>query len=280
MITRLLLAAILISSVLPVAADDSAQANRLLVEAVKLMQAAEQEQPASEKLAKLQSALGKLNQIVDDHPSSDVAVKLITDQEIGSLSLAKLTDAIEKTADRATNHLAHEILQAADSREGVVAGLDEIADPAFRQKVLQEISSILSDSGVYLEEKLFLTNLVEDAHIRDDHLQSIASDQLYKENFQDALTVAELIQNDHKRDVVWTEITKVYARAGNLKPALALAKRIRVGGHRDEALRTIISMQINNDDFQGALSTAELMDKEGDSKAHVIKFIEQEARQH
>ena len=40
MITRLLLIGVLCLSVVPVAADDSAQANRLLVEAVKLIQAA------------------------------------------------------------------------------------------------------------------------------------------------------------------------------------------------------------------------------------------------
>lgn len=313
MITRLLLATLLSLSVVPAGADDPAQANRLFVEAVKLIQAAEQEQPASQKLAKqklakLQSALAKLNQIMDDHPSSDVAVKLITEQEIGSLSLPKLMDAIQA----ATNRLAHEILIAADSREGVVRGLDEIADPAFRQKVLQEISSILRYSGVTLEDKLFFATSVEDARTRDDHLQSIALDQMSKENFQDALTAAELIRNDHKRDSVWKEIaevhiragdleralalaegikfesyrndvwkaiSEVYARAGNLERDLALAKRVKLGIDRDEVLHAIVRIQVNEDDFQGALAAAELME-ESDWKAGILRQIEEEAYRH
>ena len=40
-------------------------------------------------------ALAKLNEIIEHHPSSSLAVKLITDQPIGSLSLAKLTDTVD-----------------------------------------------------------------------------------------------------------------------------------------------------------------------------------------
>lgn len=279
MITRLLFVTILCLSVVPAGADDPAQANRLLVEAVKLIQAAEQEQPASQKLAKLQSALAKLNQIMDDHPSSDVAVKLITDQEIGSLSLPKLMDAIQAAEDKATNQLAHEILQAAGSREEVVAGLDEIADPEFRQKVLQEISSILSHSGLNLEEKLFFAKSIEDTSIRDDRLQSIAFDQVEKENYQGALSVVDLIQSLGKRDIVSKEIARAYAWAGDLEAALDLAKRIFFESNRDEVLRTIVSIQLNEDDFEGASSTAELME-EGNWKAGILRQIEEEAYRH
>ena len=312
MITRLLFVTILCLSVVPAGADDPAQANRLLVEAVKLIQAAEQEHPASEKLVMLESALTKLNQIMDDHPSSDVAVKLITHQEIGILSLPKLVDAIQAAENEAINQLAHEILQAADSREAAMTGLDEIADPEFRQKVLQEISLILSDSGFNLEEKLFFATSVEDARTRDDHLQSIALDQMSKENFQDALTAAELIRNDHKRDSVWKEIaevhiragdleralalaegikfesyrndvwkaiSEVYARAGDLERALALAKRVKLGIDRDEVLHAIVRIQVNENNFQGALAAAELME-ESDWKAGILRAIEEEAYRH
>ena len=82
--------------VLPAAADDPAQANRLLVEAVQLIKAAETESGASEKLALLEDAIAKLNEIIEQHPSSSLAVKLVTDQPIGSLSFAELTEDAEK----------------------------------------------------------------------------------------------------------------------------------------------------------------------------------------
>ena len=80
----------------PAAADDPAQANRLLVEAAQLIKAAESQAAASEQLALLEEAIAKLNEIIDHHPSSGLAVKLITDQPIGSLSFAKLIAAAEE----------------------------------------------------------------------------------------------------------------------------------------------------------------------------------------
>ena len=81
--------------VLPAVAEDPAGANRLLVEAAKLIKAANSRTEASEKLALLEGALAKLNEIIDRHPSSSLAVKLVTDQPIGSLSMAELSDAVE-----------------------------------------------------------------------------------------------------------------------------------------------------------------------------------------
>ena len=82
--------------VLPAVADEPAGANRLLVEAVKMIKAADSQTQGSEKLDLLEGALAKLNEIIDRHPSSGLAVKLITDQPIGSLSMAELSDAVEK----------------------------------------------------------------------------------------------------------------------------------------------------------------------------------------
>ena len=279
MITRFLFVAILCLSVLPVSADDPAQANRLLVEAVKLIQAAEQEQPASQKLAKLKSALAKLNQIMDDHPSSDVAVKLITDQEIGSLSLPKLVDAIEAAEDRAADQHADQILRPADSREDVMEGLDQIANPEFRQKVIIQISRKLSPRFP-AEGRIFYASLIEHTPTRDDQLQMIAWDQMYEfEDYDTALSAVELIESPGERDAVLKEIAKVYARAGDLEPALDLAKRIFLESNRDEVLGTIVSIQLNEDDFEGASSTAELME-EGNWKAGILRQIEEEAYRH
>ena len=93
MITRLLLIAILCLSIAPAAADDPAQANRLLVEAAKLFRQANQTE-AAERLASLERTFAKLNEIIKAHPSSDLAVRLITDQPIGILSLGNVARAV------------------------------------------------------------------------------------------------------------------------------------------------------------------------------------------
>ena len=82
--------------VVPAAADDPTQANRLLVEAVQMINAAEKASGAAEKLALLEDAIAKLNDIIEHHPSSSLAVKLITDQPIGSLSYAQLLEDAEE----------------------------------------------------------------------------------------------------------------------------------------------------------------------------------------
>lgn len=98
----------------PAIADDPAGANRLLVEAVKMKKAAESKTETSEKLALLEGALANLNEIIERHPSSSLAVKLITDQPVGSLSMAALSDAIEK--------LGAEVSRPLQSREKTSAG--------------------------------------------------------------------------------------------------------------------------------------------------------------
>jgi len=59
-------------------ADNTSKANKLFVEEVKLVKSVENVEDHIEKAAGLEEALAKLNEIVDDYPSSDLAVKLIS----------------------------------------------------------------------------------------------------------------------------------------------------------------------------------------------------------
>ena len=102
---------VLCLTVAPAAADDPAQANRLLVDAVKMIKVAETVEETSEKLSLLEDALANLNEIIEHHPSSGIAVKLITDQPIGSLSIAELTDMVEKLRARDSRQQPGEIDQ-------------------------------------------------------------------------------------------------------------------------------------------------------------------------
>lgn len=83
MITRFFLVCILCLSTMSAYADDPAQASRLFVQAMKSIQAADTEQAAADKLALLQSAFAKLNEIVEDHPSLEEGRGLTHDLEGG-----------------------------------------------------------------------------------------------------------------------------------------------------------------------------------------------------
>ena len=74
-------------------ADDTSEANKLFVEAVKLVKSAEGEKSFEKTLSLLEEALARLYKIIDDYPSSDLAVKLISGQSVGGVSLEDVGEA-------------------------------------------------------------------------------------------------------------------------------------------------------------------------------------------
>ena len=102
--------------------DDTASANELFVEAVKLVKSVENAEGPIEKAEVLEEALSKLNEIVDDYPSSDLAVKLISGQDTGSISLEDVreralgarAEAAEEQFNRAFRALTMQLSLSAD----------------------------------------------------------------------------------------------------------------------------------------------------------------------
>ena len=93
---RLVFAAAVALMALPAFADDDARAYRLMVEAVGLTAAAEREPSAQGRFRLLQRAHELLLDIVERHPSTDLAVKLATGQRIGTVSLAGVREALDE----------------------------------------------------------------------------------------------------------------------------------------------------------------------------------------
>ena len=82
-------------------ADDTSEANKLFVEAVKLVKSVKNVEGYDEKAVVLEEVLGKLNEIVEDYPSTDLAVKLISGQRIGAISLDRISEAINQLRENA-----------------------------------------------------------------------------------------------------------------------------------------------------------------------------------
>jgi len=104
--------------------DDTASANELFVEAVKLVKSVENAEGPIEKAVVLEEALSKLNEIVDDYPSSDLAVKLISGQDTGSISLDAVGKVLERSreeAERAAERAREEAERAREEAEGARA---------------------------------------------------------------------------------------------------------------------------------------------------------------
>lgn len=77
-------------------ADDTDEANKLYIEAAKLIKLAENIEGFGEKAEVLEEALSLLNKIVDDHPSTNLAVKLLNGQDTEGISLEVLSMAAER----------------------------------------------------------------------------------------------------------------------------------------------------------------------------------------
>ena len=92
-IAAILIAITLLFSAGATLADDTASANKLFVEAVKLVKSAEGEKSFEKTLSVMEEALARFYKIIDDYPSSDLAVKLISGQSVGGISLEDIGEA-------------------------------------------------------------------------------------------------------------------------------------------------------------------------------------------
>jgi opacity protein-like surface antigen len=76
--------------------DDKSEANRLFVSAAKLIRLAEKTEEAAKALHLYEEALLFLNEIIDNHPGTDLAVKLISDQSIGSINRKTVLEKLQE----------------------------------------------------------------------------------------------------------------------------------------------------------------------------------------
>ena len=274
MITRLLLIAVLCVPSAPVAADDSTQANRLLVEAMKLIQAAGTKQTATKGLPLMESALAKLNEIVENHPASDLAVKLITGQQIGDVSLAGVAHAVE---------ILSQLREQEAARATCLESLDAV-NPIRCREWLYDIGRAQLQAGD-LQGARETARWIRDSSIRRDLLRDIdrhvddidrrarrddpgriqlVDDQLRAGNLEGAAETAKSIHDGHVRAqkqhviaLAQAEMVGNQLRAGNLEGALATARSIEYISIRDQAFREVAEGQAQAGNLSDALATAE-----------------------
>ena len=104
-ITAILIAITLLFSAGATLADDTGEANKLFVEAMQLSMSTEDEGSLEKKAAALEASLAKFNEIFDRYPSTELAVKLISGQSVGKITLEGVRSAAEN-ARRAVERAA------------------------------------------------------------------------------------------------------------------------------------------------------------------------------
>ncbi len=151
MLKRLAITLILMGYALPALADDIGEANELLVKAVQLLQSAEGTTDAMERLKLSEEALGNLNEIVERYPSTNLAVKLITGQAIGSISMADVaaeTEELRKKAEAEAMPRTWDECQVSPNSRCVLtqalATTETIAEASYRAYALADIVKALA----------------------------------------------------------------------------------------------------------------------------------------
>ena len=268
----------------PAQVSGDAGANRLFVEAAKLIQVAEEEAVATRKLELLKDAKRKLEAIVDRHPSSRLAVELVSGQKIGTISLPGLVDAIEDAAvlacpqapnpacllflavatagkieDAGDRIQAFSYIGTARAENGNVKKAREIFAIAlvttekiesllFRDIALGKIASAQANAG-FFEEALVTTEKIEDTDERNWTLVRIASAQGI---FEEASAIAEKIEDADDRTWAFAVLADDQAKAGYIEEALATADRTEDAVSRSWALAYIAAAQAQNGNIKKA----------------------------
>ena len=198
----------------PAYASDESRANRLFVEAVKLIQTAEEEDGAERKLDLLKRARHKLETIVDRHPSSGLAVKLISGQKIGTISLAGLADEIEAAVVHACPHAP--TLDCVLSM--AVATAKTIEEASGRAWAFSGIAGAQAKAG-YISEAFATAETIEEAGPRAWAFAGIAEAQAKAGYISEAFATVKVIEAPYPRAEAFAEIAVAQARKGDAKQA-------------------------------------------------------------
>ena len=243
----------------PAQASDDTRANRLFVEAVKSIRAAEGETGAPRKLELLKTARRKLEAIVDRHPSSGLAVKLASGQNVGTVSLADLDAAIKA----ATVHACPRAPTPACVLSMALATAEKIKNAFDRSLAFAGIAAAQAKSGndraaeETLATALATAEKIKVASLRPWVLAGVAEAQAGMGHIADALATAEKTEVAYLRSWVLAGVAEAQAGMGHIADALATAEKIETAHARSWAFAGIAAARAGMGHIPDALATAE-----------------------
>ena len=220
--------------------DPKERANAEFSRAIKLLQSAEKETDPENKLVLLENADAALQQIIEEYPSTDLAVKLDAGEAIGQISVASV------------KQLLLEVVRARFEREAARC----FSAPSRKCLWVQAVATAkeIRISSRPLLRRAQALSLIAGAQAEAGDVEQA------RETIAEMLAMAKEISHatDHARALQY--VARAQAQAGDVKGALATAKEIRDdlfgGSLRTPALRDIASVQAKAGDVKEALATA------------------------
>ncbi len=202
-------------------ADELAKANRLFVAAAQLIKSSQDRKSDAKKLEQIETALEYLNQIIKRHPSSDLAVKLISGQSVGFINLEEVAEAAEKIRGKTTTAACYGAPITKCVLELALLDAKKIEWGFWRDLLLGEISATYAEVLGDFEKASAVVQLVEHAALRASYLRNTVSYQTKSGDFKAAFYTTKTIKTLYSRSRALSTIAEAQAKAGDTKAAQA-----------------------------------------------------------
>lgn len=235
---------ILCLSAAPAAADDSAEANKIFVEAMGLIQGTLQKPEGLPYLEDLESGIAKLKEIMERYPGSDLAVRLISgDAVVGGVSLQRIEEFSQEKRRDILIWLCSSSLEPPNSLDPFS---DERCTP-YLDIVAARYVNVRED----FDGALTLAGAIEDVRMRDSAFVSIGMAWVKAEDFESVIGLTPEIGDSGRRDILLKYAAEERGKAEGVEAGYATAAMIEGESIRQEALYRLD--RLRSDDVKNQL---------------------------
>ena len=220
---------VLCLSVAPATADESAEANKIFVEAMGLIQGALQKPEGLPYLEDLEGGIARLKAIMETYPGSDLAVRLISgDPVVGGVSLQQ----IEEFAEEKRHDIFIWLCSELPGRHGA---LDPFADERCKP-YMDTVAARYVNLHEDFDGALKLARTIEDASMRDSAFVSVGMAWIQAKDFESLTGLAAEIRDSGRSDFLLKYAAEERAKAEGLEAGYATAALIEDESTLQEAL--------------------------------------------
>ena len=252
----------------PVQAQNNAAANKLFVEAIRLVQKADAEMKPEEQVRLYEQVLKNLDEIVAKYPGSDLTIKLLTGQSIGDFSKAGVQNKLKN--DKCLLKPALCFLATALAVTKLIPDADDKVDP------FNAIATAYAKMGETGKAKEYLAKAMKiipsvNVKFRVWNFESVAKVQIEIGDIPGATEAAKKIMDlpykisgiryqKNAKQVgynTYARIAEAQAKAGDFQGAIKTTEKIASDIWRNNSLMKLGRKLIKAKNFSYALSTFE-----------------------